>query len=218
MIKYELKCTADHRFEAWFKDSATYEAQAADGEVECPFCGDRAVTRAPMAPNVVTRRASAPADAQETRQAQQAVSANARGADAKLSEIEDQAQKLTYDDRSREIAQQIMKAVDKVREHIEDTFDYVGDKFADEARAIQSGDAEERPIYGEATKEEAAELEDEGIEPGKRVGTVGWKSYDVRENPHPPTCIEIPAYIVDILREAVGDRRASSSSGFARGM
>ena len=164
MIKYELKCTADHRFEAWFKDSATYEAQAADGEVECPFCGDRAVTRAPMAPNVVTRRASAPADAQETRQAQQAVSANARGADAKLSEIEDQAQKLTYDDRSREIAQQIMKAVDKVREHIEDTFDYVGDKFADEARAIQSGDAEERPIYGEATKEEAAELEDEGIE------------------------------------------------------
>jgi len=51
-----------------------------------------------------------------------------------------------------------------VREHIEDTFDYVGDKFADEARAIKSGDAEERPIYGEATKEEAAELEDEGIE------------------------------------------------------
>jgi hypothetical protein len=56
-------------------------------------------------------------------------------------------------------------------------------------------------------------LEDEGFEPGKRVGTVGWKSYDVRENPHPPTCIEIPAYIVDVLREAVGDWRAVTNAG-----
>ena len=84
MIKYELKCTDDHRFEAWFKDSTTYEVQAADGEVECPFCGDRAVTRAPMAPNVVTQRSSE--------------RANARWADANLSAIEDQAQKLAYDE------------------------------------------------------------------------------------------------------------------------
>ena len=52
----------------------------------------------------------------------------------------------------------------KVREHIEDTCDYVGDGFADEARAIQSGDAEQRPIYGEASNEEATELEEEGVE------------------------------------------------------
>lgn len=51
-------------------------------------------------------------------------------------------------------------------------------------------------------------LDEEGIKPGARIGTVGWKSYDARESPHPPTCIEIPAYIVDALREAVGDRRA----------
>ncbi len=156
MIKYELKCTADHRFEAWFKDSKTYEAQAASGEVECPFCGDRAVTRAPMAPNVVTRKSTAPASEENQ--------TNARGADANLSAIENQAQKLAHDDRSREIAKQIMKAVDKVREHIEDTFDYVGEDFADEARAIHSGDAEKRPIYGEATDDEAAELEEEGVE------------------------------------------------------
>jgi hypothetical protein len=51
-------------------------------------------------------------------------------------------------------------------------------------------------------------LDQEGIRPGVRVGTAGWKSFDVRESPHPPTCIEIPAYIVDALREAAGDRRA----------
>lgn len=49
-------------------------------------------------------------------------------------------------------------------------------------------------------------LEEEGIGPGSRVGTVGWKSYDERESSDPATCIEIPAYIVDALREAVGDR------------
>jgi hypothetical protein len=51
----------------------------------------------------------------------------------------------------------------KVREHIKDNFDYVGDKFADEARKMHSGESEERAIWGEATPEEAQELADEGI-------------------------------------------------------
>jgi hypothetical protein len=51
----------------------------------------------------------------------------------------------------------------KVREHIKENFDYVGDKFADEARKMHSGEAEERAIWGEATPEEARELAEEGI-------------------------------------------------------
>ena len=51
----------------------------------------------------------------------------------------------------------------KVREHIQDNFDYVGDKFADEARKMHSGESEERAIYGEATPEQARELAEEGI-------------------------------------------------------
>ncbi|MEQ1706941.1 MAG: DUF1178 family protein [Terricaulis sp.] len=51
----------------------------------------------------------------------------------------------------------------KVREHIKDNFDYVGDKFADEARKMHSGETEERAIYGEATPEQARELAEEGI-------------------------------------------------------
>lgn len=51
-------------------------------------------------------------------------------------------------------------------------------------------------------------LEQEGVKPGTRIGTVGWKSFDVRESPYPPTTIELPSYIVDALREGVGDRRA----------
>jgi hypothetical protein len=52
----------------------------------------------------------------------------------------------------------------KVREHIKENFDYVGDKFADEARKMHAGESEERSIWGEATPEEARELADEGID------------------------------------------------------
>jgi hypothetical protein len=51
----------------------------------------------------------------------------------------------------------------KVREHIKDNFDYVGDKFADEARKMHAGDTEERAIWGEATPEEAKALEEDGV-------------------------------------------------------
>lgn len=55
------------------------------------------------------------------------------------------------------------KAAQTIRKEIEDKCDYVGDKFADEARAIHYGEKETRPIYGEATGKEAAELQDEGV-------------------------------------------------------
>ena len=44
--------------------------------------------------------------------------------------------------------------LNKVRKHVENNFDYVGDKFADEARSMHYGEKEEREIYGETTLEE----------------------------------------------------------------
>ena len=52
MIVFDLKCASHHVFEAWFRDGATYEAQAAAGEVTCPLCGDTDIAKAPMAPKV----------------------------------------------------------------------------------------------------------------------------------------------------------------------
>ncbi|HVY86798.1 MAG TPA: DUF1178 family protein [Caulobacterales bacterium] len=51
----------------------------------------------------------------------------------------------------------------KVREHIKENFDYVGDRFADEARKMHEGEANERAIWGEATPEEARALAEEGV-------------------------------------------------------
>lgn len=61
-------------------------------------------------------------------------------------------------------AQEVRKMLVELRRKVEQSCDYVGDKFAEEARKIHYGDVESRPIYGEASPEQAAELEDEGIE------------------------------------------------------
>lgn len=56
-----------------------------------------------------------------------------------------------------------MALASKVREHIRENFDYVGEKFADEARKMHAGETDERAIWGEATPEQAEQLAEEGI-------------------------------------------------------
>ena len=52
MIKFTLKCRKGHEFEAWFASSAEYERQLGAGLVACAFCGDGAVDKALMTPNL----------------------------------------------------------------------------------------------------------------------------------------------------------------------
>ena len=55
------------------------------------------------------------------------------------------------------------EALGKVRRHVENNFDYVGDAFASEARAIHEGKSEERGIYGEASPAEVKALVADGV-------------------------------------------------------
>ena len=57
----------------------------------------------------------------------------------------------------------IEKIIKNVRKHVEKNYEYVGNKFADEARAIHYGEKEEREIYGETSIEEAVDLIEEGV-------------------------------------------------------
>jgi hypothetical protein len=57
----------------------------------------------------------------------------------------------------------MMEAMGRVRRHVETHFDYVGDTFAAEARAIHEGAAEERGIYGEASPSEVKALVADGV-------------------------------------------------------
>ncbi len=52
MIKYSVRCGKDHVFEAWFKDSATFDVQSKGGDIACPACGNTRVVKAPMAPQI----------------------------------------------------------------------------------------------------------------------------------------------------------------------
>jgi hypothetical protein len=65
---------------------------------------------------------------------------------------------MTLRDNARQ--QQVMKTI---LEDVSKNYEYVGDAFADEARAIYYGDREDRDIYGETTLEEAKALIDEGV-------------------------------------------------------
>ena len=64
---------------------------------------------------------------------------------------------------SPEARQMMMQAAQAMRQHVEDNFDYVGDAFASEARAIHEGKSEDRGIYGEASGHEVRKLVEDGV-------------------------------------------------------
>jgi hypothetical protein len=144
MIHYHLRCERGHGFESWFQSSSAYEAQEKRGLVNCPICGSAKVERAIMAPQIVTRKgreSAAPAPAAATDVTAPAstplLMAQERELRAKLKEL---------------------------RDHIVKNADNVGERFPNEARKMHYGDIEHRPIYGEASPEEARSLIDEGVE------------------------------------------------------
>jgi len=64
----------------------------------------------------------------------------------------------------------LMKAAERARDYVEKNFDYVGERFPEEARRIHYGETKERSIYGEATGKEAKELAAEGVRVGSLPG------------------------------------------------
>ncbi len=137
MIRFDLRCRQDHHFEAWFRNNAGYESQAAAGELACPVCGSREVEKAIMAPRIA--RAADAADAEK------AVVPMAMGG-------------------SPEKAKALRAALERLRDHVESTCDDVGEAFPEEARKIHYGEAEARGIYGQASEPEAEALAEEGVE------------------------------------------------------
>jgi hypothetical protein len=57
----------------------------------------------------------------------------------------------------------MMEAMGRIRRHVEENFDDVGDAVAKEARAIHEGRSEDRGIYGQATPKEVRALVEDGV-------------------------------------------------------
>jgi len=54
MIRFNLTCDNDHRFDSWFANGAAFDALKGAGHLECPVCASRRVEKALMAPSVAT--------------------------------------------------------------------------------------------------------------------------------------------------------------------
>jgi hypothetical protein len=147
MIRYALRCEADHEFESWFQSSSAYETQVKRKLVNCPICNSTKVDKAIMAPRIVGKkgrgRATPPPEATAP-----APEAGSSGSTSLM-----MAQEAELRAKLKEL-----------RDHIVKNADNVGERFPNEARAMHYGDKEHRPIYGEASPEEAKSLIDEGIE------------------------------------------------------
>ena len=52
MIRYAIKCSADHTFDSWFQSATAFEALRGAGHVSCPNCGSTTVEKGLMAPAV----------------------------------------------------------------------------------------------------------------------------------------------------------------------
>ena len=145
MIHYQLRCAQGHSFESWFQNSSTYEAQEKRNLVSCPICGSSKVERDIMAPRIVGKKgrdAGVPAPATA-----------APGAPATAPTPLLMAQE-----------QELRAKLKELRDHIVKTADNVGERFPSEARKMHYGDIEHRPIYGEASPDEARALIEEGVD------------------------------------------------------
>ena len=138
MIVFELCCAHGHRFEGWFASGEEFTRQQARSLVACPICDDTHVERLPSA------RVSVPKGAARD---------NVPAADAGEApkDVQDAAIGLPAE------------ALAKLREIVRST-ENVGRRFPEEARKIHYQEVAPRAIRGQASRDEAQALVDEGIE------------------------------------------------------
>jgi hypothetical protein len=134
VIVFDLKCDAGHVFEAWFGSSTAYAEQRASGLLSCPMCGSAVVEKALMAPNVAAK-------------------GNQRNAIAPPSD----------GPPSPEAVKAAMAALAQMQAKALEQSQWVGVAFADKARAMHLGETPVAPIHGQATRDEARALVEEGV-------------------------------------------------------
>jgi hypothetical protein len=139
MIHYSLRCESGHEFESWFQDSGAFDKQVKRKLVACPVCDSVKVEKAIMAPRIARKRGEkrAPAQPNETTAPTPMLMSPENELRAKLRELRD-----------------------FVKSNAED----VGQRFPTEARKMHFGEIKHRPIYGEATPDDAKSLVEDGVD------------------------------------------------------
>jgi hypothetical protein len=150
MIVYNLACEHKHPFEGWFASPADFENQRDRGLVECPVCGSTTIERLLHAPRLNMGGVGGEREQASEKARQEIETTKAK---------DNSGEFISSDDYKR-----LVGAVQTFAKNVRENTEYVGEKFADEARAMHYGDKPHRGIRGRADAETAQELREEGIE------------------------------------------------------
>lgn len=135
-----LQCSHQHDFEGWFASDDDFHQQQDRGLLACPLCGDVQVRKMLSAPRLNLGRA--------------------REATPAVTPAGDGMVEMGRSAPGSELQARLLRAMRELMSTTED----VGERFADEARAMHHGDMEQRNIRGRTTPEVAMELIEEGID------------------------------------------------------
>lgn len=135
-----LQCAHQHGFEGWFASEDDFTGQLARGLVSCPLCGDAQIQKMLSAPRLNLRAGREDKGV--------AIPSDAAG-----------SVELGRSVPGLPLQAQLLKAMRQVLAQTED----VGERFADQARAMHHGEIDQRNIRGRTTPEVAMELIEEGI-------------------------------------------------------
>jgi hypothetical protein len=154
-----LKCAHQHVFEGWFASEDDFQSQLARGLVECPLCADVNISKQLSAPRLNLGAAppkSLPSPASPS-------AAAGQGAPTSTELVPAPAAPTDLSPQDRKALQDMqgdwLKMMRQVMANTED----VGSHFAEVARQMHYGEADERSIRGQTSREEAVALLEEGI-------------------------------------------------------
>lgn len=153
---FDLQCEHGHLFEGWFSSHDDYESQQARGILTCPVCDSATITKRLSAPHLNVSHLRAPSAVPATTQTDAAPAGDGQARAASGTGAVASADAATVARLQAAVLQEIRKVIRNTEN--------VGPRFAEEARRIHTGDAQERPIRGTATPEERAALNEDGIE------------------------------------------------------
>lgn len=131
-------------FEGWFASEDDYQSQRAKQLVQCPMCGDEHISKMLSAPRLNLSTSRSDTGTELVSVPENAVSVPATAAPVSM---------------PPEMQAAWLQMVQHVMAHTED----VGAQFADEARKMHYGEAEERGIRGQVSSQETQALLEEGI-------------------------------------------------------
>lgn len=153
----DLQCCYQHSFEGWFASEDDFQSQLSRNLIECPLCSDKTITKMLSAPRLnfgatppTVPTASPSSTPQASSSAEVRVDSNSGALTASSGVVPEPTPELQA------------AWLQMVRHVVANTED-VGSKFAEEARKIYYGESEERAIRGHASRQETAELLEEGI-------------------------------------------------------